>query len=226
MTLHTLRLLAQQESAFLDRSIIRAENKTTELAKSDKTNKQQIGIDKNHQLPHHQIEWKQKAKNASHTITGSIYCAFKSAKTAFTQTKTVRFATTRQVLIFQDKLFAASITYDSGADGHYLSKRDPKNVGLPIIRPSTKRVGVANGGTSTAGHVSRLPFKQLSDQAASADSFDDFPSSLMSVGKTSDDGTISIFTKEGVTVHKEQDVLITCKGEPILIGIRDDKGRY
>jgi len=48
----------------------------------------------------------------------------------------------------------------------------------------------------------------------------------MSVGKTSDDGTISIFTKEGVTVHKEQDVLITCKGEPILIGIRDDKGRY
>ena len=27
-------------------------------------------------------------------------------------------------------------------------------------------------------------------------------------------------------VHKEQDVLITCKGEPILIGIRNDKGRY
>jgi len=48
----------------------------------------------------------------------------------------------------------------------------------------------------------------------------------MSVGKTSDDGTISIFTKEGVTVHKEQDVLITCKGEPMLISIRDDKGRY
>ena len=48
----------------------------------------------------------------------------------------------------------------------------------------------------------------------------------MSVGKTSDDGTISIFTKEGDMVHKEQDVLITCKGEPILIGIRDDKGQY
>jgi hypothetical protein len=48
----------------------------------------------------------------------------------------------------------------------------------------------------------------------------------MSVGKTSDDGTISIFTKDGVTVHKEQGVLITCKGEPMLIGIRDDKGRY
>jgi hypothetical protein len=48
----------------------------------------------------------------------------------------------------------------------------------------------------------------------------------MSVGKTSDNGTISIFTKDGVTVHKEQDVLINFKGEPILIGIRDNKGRY
>jgi len=218
--------LAQQESAFLDRSITRAENKTTELAKRDKTNKQRISINKNHQLPHHQLEWKQKAKNVMHTITGSIYRAFKSAKTAFTKTKTVSFATTRHVQIFQDKEIAAMITYDSGTDGHYLSERDCKCVGLPIIQPSTKRVGVANGGTITAGHVSRLPFKQLSDRAASADSFDDFPRSLMSVGKMANDGTVSIFTKEGVTVHKEQDVLITCKGEPILIGIRDDKGRY
>ena len=48
----------------------------------------------------------------------------------------------------------------------------------------------------------------------------------MSVGKTSDDGTISIFTKDVVTVHKEQDVLITCKGEPILISIHNSKGHY
>ena len=48
----------------------------------------------------------------------------------------------------------------------------------------------------------------------------------MSVGKTSDDGTISVFTKDGVTVHKEENVLIACKGQPILIGIRDKQGRY
>jgi hypothetical protein len=48
----------------------------------------------------------------------------------------------------------------------------------------------------------------------------------MSVGKTADDGTVSVFTKEGVNVFKEEDVLITCKGEPILIGIRDSHGRY
>jgi hypothetical protein len=87
-------------------------------------------------------------------------------------------------------------------------------------------VGVANGGRSQAKHVTNLPFKQLSSQATQADSFADFPTSLMSVGKTADDGTISIFTKDGVTVHKEQDVFITCKGEPLLIGIRDKYGRY
>ncbi len=48
----------------------------------------------------------------------------------------------------------------------------------------------------------------------------------MSVGKTANDGMISIFTKEGVTVHKEQDILITCKGKPILIGVHDDHGQY
>jgi hypothetical protein len=41
---------------------------------------------------------------------------------------------------------------------------------------------------------------------------------LMSVDKTADDGTISIFIKDGVTVHKEHNVLITCRGEPFLIG--------
>ncbi len=48
----------------------------------------------------------------------------------------------------------------------------------------------------------------------------------MSVGKIADDGTVSVFTKEGVSVFKEEDVLITCKGEPILIGVRDSHGRY
>jgi hypothetical protein len=48
----------------------------------------------------------------------------------------------------------------------------------------------------------------------------------MSVGKTADNGTISIFTKDGVTVHREDDVLITCKGQPLLIGACDSAGRY
>jgi len=54
---HTLRLLAQQERAFLEQSIARAENETTELVKRDKDNKQRISINKNHQLPNHKLEW-------------------------------------------------------------------------------------------------------------------------------------------------------------------------
>jgi hypothetical protein len=41
----------------------------------------------------------------------------------------------------------------------------------------------------------------------------------MSVGKTADNDTVSVYANDGVNVFKEEDVLITCKGEPILIGI-------
>jgi hypothetical protein len=46
------------------------------------------------------------------------------------------------------------------------------------------------------------------------------------VGKTANDGTVSVFTKEGINVFKIEDVLITCKGEQILIRVRDSLGRY
>ena len=45
----------------------------------------------------------------------------------------------------------------------------------------------------------------------------------MSVGKTPDDGKVSIFTDKKL---QEADVLITCKDKPILIGKRDECGRY
>jgi hypothetical protein len=111
------------------------------------------------------------------------------------------------------------ITYNSGADGNYISERDCVKTGLPILRQLTRKVGVANGGTSLTKHITRLPFNKLSARAWQADTFQDFPTSLMSVGKTANDGTISVFTKTGVMVYKEEDVLITCKGKPILIGV-------
>ncbi len=118
------------------------------------------------------------------------------------------------------------ITYDSGADGHYISKKDRCEAGLPILRPSTRKVGVANGGTSNAKYVTQLPSRQLSTQSRQTDTFQDFPYSLMSVGKTANEGTVSVFTKDGINVFKEEDVLITCKGKPILIGVRDGHRRY
>ena len=223
---HVLRLLAQQESAFLDRSIIRAENERTEMAKKDASNRMRISADAGHKVSQPDLKWNQKARNAVHSMGSSINRAVKQATKPFTAKKTVSFASKRQVRVYHNQEIAAMITYDSGADGHYISERDRKLVGLPILRPSSKRVGVANGGVSTAKHVTTLPFANLSNKAKQADTFEDFPTSLMSVGKTADDGTISIFTKEGVSVHKEEDVLITCQGEPILIGIRDEHGRY
>ncbi len=67
------------------------------------------------------------------------------------------------------------MTYDSGADGHYISKKDRRKAGLPIIRKSTRQVGVANGGVSQEKFVTQLPFKALSAQATQADTFQDFP---------------------------------------------------
>ena len=48
----------------------------------------------------------------------------------------------------------------------------------------------------------------------------------MSVGKTDDDGNISISTNENVKVYKEDDVLIMCKGKPILVGRRNERNHY
>jgi hypothetical protein len=112
-------------------------------------------------------------------------------------------------------LFNATTT----PDGHYISKQDQHKVGLPILRPSTQWVGVANGGSSNAKYDTQPPFCKLSAQSRQADTFQYFPTSLMSMSKTSDDGTVSVFMKEGINIFKEDDVLITCKGEPILIDI-------
>jgi glutaminase len=54
-----LRSLEQQESAFLDKSITRAEDETTESAKRNKNNKQRISIDAKHKLQQHELNWKQ-----------------------------------------------------------------------------------------------------------------------------------------------------------------------
>ena len=118
------------------------------------------------------------------------------------------------------------ITYNPGIDGHNISKCDRVVAGLPILRQSTKRVDVANGSTSQAKHVTNLQFKQLSLQATQAFSFANFRISLMSVRETAEDGTISIFTKDGVRIHNKQDVLSTYKSKPWLKDIRDEHCTY
>ena len=99
-------------------------------------------------------------------------------------------------------------------------------MGQTILRISAKKIGVENGGSSSGKYVTSLPFLQLSKKAAEADTFDNFPISLMSVGKTPDNDNVSIFNKWGVLVYKEADVPIACKGKAIFVGKRDKRGRY
>ena len=117
------------------------------------------------------------------------------------------------------------ITYNSGANGNYISKKDREAARLTILLPSTKQVMVANGEKRKGQHVTSLPFLLLSLKTRQADTFKEFPTSLMSIGKTADDGKISFFTKDGVTFHIKKDVLITCKNKPIFIGVHDEHGR-
>ena len=219
----TLRRLKDSEELFFDNSITQAEDERTTMAKNDNKNARRLAIDAAHAKPDKpRIGIVQQGRNTAYTFGSALKRQFKS----ITKSKHVSFAKQHTVRQIDENITCVMVHYDSGADGNYISEEDRRKAGLPILRASTKKVGVANGGKSKATHVTQLPFQKLSAKANEADTFKDFTTSLMSVGKISDDGTISVFTKDGVTVHKEEDVLITCKGEPILIGVRDMNGRY
>ena len=116
--------------------------------------------------------------------------------------------------------------YDSGAGSHYISEQDHCKARLPSLRCLTKKVGVANGMVCHGDKITHLPIPQLDSKTTEANTTNNFPSSLMSVEKTADTGTISIFTKDGVTIHNEKGVLITCKNKSIHIGACDNNGHY
>jgi hypothetical protein len=218
-----LHLLSKSKNLFLDNNITQAEDEQTILAKGNQTNTPRRAINSAHVKNNKPAIGLAKCScNTTYSLGTTIGQTLKK----ISNNKHNRFAKNNKVYLFDNAETPIMITYDSGAKGHYISKKDRHNVGLPIIQKSTRWVGVANGGVSQAKFVTQLPFKALSARATQADTFQDFPSSLMSVSKTANDGTISIFTKDGVTVHKETDILITCKGEPILIGVGDERGHY
>ncbi|KAL7439594.1 hypothetical protein ACHAXM_007602 [Skeletonema potamos] len=115
---------------------------------------------------------------------------------------------------------------DSAADDHFVTEEDRIALNLPILGPSMKRVAVANGGIEQGKYQTILPLPNLPPEARLGDSFDSFSNSLISVGRLAGAGTTSIFTKTGVEVHKDEDVLILVSGKPLLVGKRDEHGRY
>jgi hypothetical protein len=220
----TLRQLRKNDDLFLNNSITITEDKCTNLAKNDDSNAKRKAINSSHvRQDKPSIGLVQRRRN----LVYSMSSAFNQTIKKLNKTKQhVSFATHNTVRLCKDHKEHLMITYGSGSNSNYLSKKDCIKAGPPILQPSTRRDGVANQGTSQAQHVTRLPFHKLSARARQADTVQDFPTLSMSVGKTSDNSTISVSTKTGVTVFKEEDVLITCKSKPILIGMQDGRGQY
>ncbi len=180
----TLHLLRKHENFFLDNSITQAEDERTVLAKGNQTNMQRLAIDSAHVNSNKPaIGLTQRSCNAAYSLGMTISRTFKK----ISNNKHVRFAKHNKVHLFSNTETPIMVMYDSGADGHYISKKDRCNARLPIIQKSTRQVGVANGGVSQAKFVMQLLFNDLSAKAKQADTFQDFPSSLISIGKTAND---------------------------------------
>jgi hypothetical protein len=122
----------------------------------------------------------QRRRNKAYSMSSAFNRMFKKLNKT---TWHVSIASHNSVRLFNDHIEPIMITYNSGANGNYISERDCVKAGLPILRQSTRKVRVANGQTSQAKNISTLPFHKLSAQARQADTFQDFPTSLMRMGK-------------------------------------------
>ena len=206
--------------------ITKAENESTDIAKQDFKNARRITIDTAYAV-NHQTKSKPAVLKPGKNVGYALVTTVRRLVRKFTHNnQKVRFTHKPTVACFHNKEQPIMITYDSGAENHYMSEADRIGLGLLILLPTHKRLAVANGGTISGKYVISLTFPQFSTSKAEADAFEEFPSSLMSVGKTSDNGNVYIFTYEKVQVYKEADVLIICRGKPILIGKRDERSRY
>ncbi len=109
----TLQRLAQQDDLFLEESITTAEDERTAMAKADKTDSRQKTIDQAHNKTNTKPTASiiQQARNTTY----GICTAFKRTATRLlTNKKQVTFGNTTE------QANTVNLTYDSGADGHYV----------------------------------------------------------------------------------------------------------
>jgi hypothetical protein len=134
------------------------------MAKEDTSNAKRAAIDAAHKFNTTDIGLIQQGRNIMHNIG----LAFKRKMKNITGMKHVRFSRNTRVHIITSCHEAAatvSVIYDSGADGHYITKTDQVQAQLPILQKTSKRVAVANGETCKAKFVTHLPFHTLSTSA-------------------------------------------------------------
>jgi hypothetical protein len=131
----TLQRLRESDDLFLDNSITQAEDERTAIAKNNTNNAKRVAIDSAHAQYHQPTTGlAQRGQNTAYRL-GS---AFNQTIKKLTKQKHASFAKQNKVHLF-DAMSTPSImlTYDSGTNGHYISKHDQCKAGLPILRPST-----------------------------------------------------------------------------------------
>ncbi len=115
----TLWRLRDSDNLFLDDSITLAEDERTSLAKANKTDKKRMAINTAHtKRGTTSIGLALRGRNAAYSLGSAFNCTIKKIN----KSKHVSFATQ-----------PVMVTYDSGADGHYISEKDRRNAGLPIL---------------------------------------------------------------------------------------------
>ena len=146
-----LRQLQESDDLFLNNRITITEDERTVLAKNDTTYAKCNTIDYAHITQDKpSIVLVQHGCNTAYSMCLAFNRMLKKLNKT---TRHVSFAAHNSMRLFNNHMVPIMITYVSGADGNYLSKRDCFKAGLPILRQSTRKVGVANGGASQAKHV-------------------------------------------------------------------------
>ncbi len=119
----------------MDNNITQAEDKRTILAKGNQTNTQCRAIDSAHVKNNTPaIGLAQCSCNTAYSLGTTIGRTLKK----ISNNKHVRFAKNNKIHLFDKAETPIMIAYNSGADGHYISEKDRRKAGLPIIRKSTR----------------------------------------------------------------------------------------
>ena len=109
------------------------------MAKNDKSNARRVAIETLHLTPTKpNPSLLQQGKNLRHMLSAATRRLVR--KITHSNQHRVTFAGQAMMAEYNIENSTVMVTYDSGADGHYLSKKDRKLVGLPILRILAKKV--------------------------------------------------------------------------------------
>ncbi|KAL7481420.1 LOW QUALITY PROTEIN: hypothetical protein ACHAW6_007143, partial [Cyclotella cf. meneghiniana] len=157
-----------------------AKNECTNDAKLDVNNPHKCAINAAHAFPDLQPSLLQQGCNPVSNLHSSLHCA---SQGLVSNNMHVCFIAQHSVQTIPTHAQPTVwLTYDSGANGHYLSKCDHTIAKLPILCASSKHA-LPTAAAALPPTSPNSAFGALSISAAQAISFDNFPTSLISASK-------------------------------------------